>query len=281
LSALPLLVPAPPSVAHKRARLVDAGGRVLFAALSAPVVYGTPSSAECPWCAHDAPDPECTCGFWGVADPWLLDDAVGPRRTGEAFLVVELSGSSVAYPLGARAAHQRVLGVGVDGWCSECLALGRMQCATRVARFAHGRGPFLWSVCARHARGALRVYNVDDLSLLLKMPVAFDWSQPPEIPGHERAVAAVAAHAPVALGVLLLVLAVVIGPLWPITSESVLRALLVGGITGAALLAMRTVLRGFALERLQNLAPGSGLVGVAVSSVLAAQVAITAAAITW
>jgi hypothetical protein len=54
-----------------------------------------------------------------------------------------------------------------------------------------------------------------------------------------------------------------------------------GGITGAALLAMRTVLRGFALERLQNLAPGSGLVGVAVSSVLAAQVAITVAAITW
>jgi hypothetical protein len=223
LSALPLLVPAPPSVAHKRARLVDAGGRVLFAALSAPVVYTTASSAECPWCAHAAPDPECTCGFWGVADPWLLDDAVGPRRSGEAFLVVELSGSSVAYQLGARAEHQRVLGVGVDGWCSECLALGRVQCATRVARFARGRGPFLWSVCARHARGALRVYTVSDLALLLKMPVAFDWSQPPEAPGHERALASIAARAPALLGAVLLVFAVALGSLRPLSSEVLLR----------------------------------------------------------
>jgi len=249
LTALPLLVPAPPRVAHKRARLVDAGGRVVFAALAAPVCYGTRGAAACPWCNHEAPAPECTCGFWGVEDPWLLDDVVGPRRRGESFLIVELSGSSVAYERGARARRQRVLAVGVDGWCSECLALGKVTCATRLVRFARDRGPFLWSVCARHARGALRTYRADDLALLLKMPVALDWSHVPDIDPRERVLAATARRAPAALAVALVLLALVLGWLTAATAAIVL------GIGAAATYAMRSVLRHASLERMEHAPP--------------------------
>ncbi|HEX5613876.1 MAG TPA: hypothetical protein VFZ83_01860 [Acidimicrobiia bacterium] len=249
MTALPLLVPAPPRVAHKRARLVDAGGRVVFAALSAPVCYGTHGAASCPWCHHEAPSPECTCGFWGVEDPWLLDDVVGPRRRGESFLVVELSGSSVAYELGARAGRQRVLAVGVDGWCSECLALGRVTCATRLVRFAKDRGPFLWSVCLRHSRGALRTYTADDLALLLKMPVALDWSQAPDVDRPEQVLAASAHRAPVALTVVLLVLALVFGWL------NLASAAALVGFGVAATVAMRSLLRHAALESLEHTPP--------------------------
>ncbi len=80
---------------------------------------------------HPAPDPDCTCGFYGVTDESDAD-------TGAVMLEVEFSGRIVVHEKGYRAERQRVLrvhvlccshalckepSVGLDedriGWCSE------------------------------------------------------------------------------------------------------------------------------------------------------------------
>ena len=81
--------------------------------------YGALAHATCALADHDAPDSDCSCGFYAVADEsqlWRL----GADEPELAVLDVELAGRVIEHDHGFRASHQRVTHVRFHGVCVRC-----------------------------------------------------------------------------------------------------------------------------------------------------------------
>ena len=99
--------------------------------------------ATCALADHDAPDADCSCGFYAVADDthlWRL----GADEPELAVLDVELAGRVIEHDHGYRASHQRVTHVRFHGVC--------VRCGKRAETFAHRRFGSLVPSCRRCAR---------------------------------------------------------------------------------------------------------------------------------
>ena len=127
--------------------------------------YGAPYAANdaavCPMHDHEAPQAECTCGFYAVEtddDLWRL----GGCEPDLAVLDVDLAGRVIAHEHGYRASHQHVRRVTVGSACTQC---GKPAVTLRRQWFGA-----LSPACARHAKQAL---SVEQASAALGVTVEF------------------------------------------------------------------------------------------------------------
>ena len=170
---LPWDVFATPIAARKLARLgVEHGEVVLrpafFRQLGAS--YGVVAHATCPLESHDAPNAECSCGFYAVADDtqlWRL----GADEPELAVLDVELAGRVIEHDHGYRASDQRVTSVRFHGAC--------VRCGKRAEVFGQRRFGGLVPACRRCARRAVDPVSVSDA---LGVPVTFSADDPAPAP---------------------------------------------------------------------------------------------------
>src|SRR4051812_1281640 len=175
--ALPWDVFATPIEACKLARLGIEHGDVMlrpafYRQLGAS--YGTVAHAACPLHDHDAPQQDCTCGFYAVADVgqlWRL----GADEPELAVVDVELSGRVIEHDHGYRASDQRARAVRVHGVCTRC---GR-----RAEVFAQRRFGGLVPACRRCARRPLEAGAVSDA---LGVPVSFTPDDPAPVSVGKR-----------------------------------------------------------------------------------------------
>ena len=175
--ALPWDVFATPIEAFKLARLgVERDQVVLRPAFYRQLgaSYGPVADASCPLDTHDAPDADCSCGFYAVADEgqlWRL----GADEPELAVVEVELSGRVIEHDHGYRASHQRVRAVRVHGVC--------VRCGGRAEVFGSRRFGGLVPACRRCARRPIDASTVSDA---LGVPVRFTTDDPPPTPRAKR-----------------------------------------------------------------------------------------------
>jgi hypothetical protein len=167
--SLPWDVYATPIAARKLARLgVEQDRVVLRPAFYRQLgeAYGARAHATCALADHDAPDADCSCGFYAVDDDthlWRL----GADEPELAVLDVELAGRVIEHDHGYRASHQRVVKVQFHGVC--------VRCGKRAETFSHRRFGSLVPSCRRCAR---RLVELDEVSASLEVPVAFSTDDP-------------------------------------------------------------------------------------------------------
>jgi hypothetical protein len=98
---------------------------------------------------HRRMEPECSCGFYALADPWSLPHSVVTT----AVLRVELEGRVVRHRACLRAERQRVRSVTFDGWCSYCTGTAVVVAGVRSP---WGQIPAPWlravPVCGAHRK---------------------------------------------------------------------------------------------------------------------------------
>jgi hypothetical protein len=131
--------------------------------------YGTIARASCPLSSHDAPQADCSCGFYAVADEgqlWRL----GADEPELAVVEVELSGRVIEHDHGYRASHQRVRALRVHGVC--------VRCGRRAEVFGKRRFGGLVPACRRCARRQIDARSVSDA---LGVPVRFTTDDPAPI----------------------------------------------------------------------------------------------------
>ena len=167
--SLPWDVFATPIAARKLARLGMEQDRVVllpafYRQLGA--AYGARAHATCMLSDHEAPDADCSCGFYAVADDthlWRL----GADEPELAVLDVELAGRVIEHDHGYRASDQRVVNVRFHGVC--------VRCGKQAETFSHRRFGSLVPSCRRCAR---RPVDVEDVSASLEVPVSFSTDDP-------------------------------------------------------------------------------------------------------
>jgi hypothetical protein len=175
--SLPWDVFATPIEACKLARLGIEHGEVLlhpafYRQLGAS--YGPVAHAVCPLHDHDAPQADCSCGFYAVADEsqlWRL----GADEPELAVVDVELSGRIIEHDHGYRASDQRVHAVRVHGVC--------IRCGRRAEVFGQRRFGGLVPACRRCARRQIDAGAVSDA---LGVPVRFTTDEPVPISVAKR-----------------------------------------------------------------------------------------------
>ena len=168
-SNLPWDVFATPIAARKLARLAVEQDRVVlqpafYRQLGA--AYGALAQATCALADHEAPDADCSCGFYAVADDtqlWRL----GADEPELALLDVELAGRVIEHDHGYRASHQRVTRVQLHGVC--------VRCGKRAETFAQRWFGGLVPSCSRCAR---RAVSTEAVSASLEVPVSFSTDDP-------------------------------------------------------------------------------------------------------
>ena len=160
--ALPWDVFATPIEAKKLTRLgVERDAVVLRPAFFRQLgpSYGVVAEATCPLAAHDAPQADCSCGFYAVADEsqlWRL----GADEPELAVAEVELAGRVIEHDHGYRASDQRVTEVRLHGAC--------VRCGSRAEVLHRRRFGTLVPSCLRCAR---RPMSLDEASASLGAPV--------------------------------------------------------------------------------------------------------------
>jgi hypothetical protein len=170
---LPWDVFATPIRARKLARLgVEQQRVVLLPAFYRQLgeAYGARAQASCALSDHEAPDPECSCGFYAVADEtqlWRL----GADEPELAVVDVELSGHVIEHDHGYRASHQQVTNVQFHGVC--------VRCGSRAETFAQRRFGALVPSCRRCAR---RPVEREAVAASLEVPVSFRTDDPAPAP---------------------------------------------------------------------------------------------------
>jgi hypothetical protein len=129
--------------------------------------YYTESYAECHvGGAHEAPQPDCTCGFWV---PYREESRLAQWSSSQVRLEVEIGGRilncsrvSKKETWGYRAQWQRVLSVTLNTTCGASGAYGRNACAGKARwlcvqpGYANGHGSLI-SACIVHMRRSSRV----------------------------------------------------------------------------------------------------------------------------
>jgi hypothetical protein len=174
---LPWDVFATPIAARKLARLgIEHGEVVLRPAFYRQLgaSYGVVAQATCPLAAHDAPEAECSCGFYAVADDaqlWRL----GADEPELAVLDVELAGRVIEHDHGYRASDQRVTSVRFHGAC--------VRCGHRAEVFGQRHFGGLVPSCRRCAR---RVVDPTVVADALGVPVGFTADEPAPAPLGKR-----------------------------------------------------------------------------------------------
>lgn len=160
-------------VAYKRAYLCldPATGELWFRAHVASDVYGVFGEAFCRMGHdHQAPAPDCSCGFYGLSD---RGKAAGLKFSGALFaevvgssalLAVSLYGTVVEGSQGFRASRQRVDFLELNGRCLFCSRPAAAVLPTRTFYSASGSKElrFCDSLCALHLSKAK--YPDDPLS---------------------------------------------------------------------------------------------------------------------
>ncbi len=140
-----------PVIAWKR-------GQVLLRADSREVRFAGTVRSDLPYRADDVfrcerghrrLEPECSCGFYALADPW----SVPPSVVTTAVLRVELEGRVVRHRACLRGERQRVRAVTFDGWCSYCTREAVVVAGVR-SPWADIPPPWLRAVpvCSTHRR---------------------------------------------------------------------------------------------------------------------------------
>jgi len=131
---LPSEIYASPIEAVKLARLGVERDRVVLRPAffrQSGGAYGARAEAWCPLRDHDAPQAECSCGFYAVpdlAELWRL----GVHEPDLAVVRVELAGRIIEHAHGYRAATQIVREVQLHGTCARC---GRPAVTLRQGHF--------------------------------------------------------------------------------------------------------------------------------------------------
>ncbi len=136
--------------------------------------YDVADRAVCPLQDHDAPAPDCTCGFYAVE----TDDQLWRLGSYEPELVVldvDLAGRVIEHEHGFRASDQRVRAVTVGNTCVRC---GRPAAAMRRHWFGA-----LTPACAKHAK---RPVALDEVGEALGVPVGFSTDDPTPAPRGKR-----------------------------------------------------------------------------------------------
>jgi hypothetical protein len=170
---LPWDVYATPIRASKLARLGVEHDRVVFHPAFYRQLgdsYGARAVASCALADHDSPAPDCSCGFYAVADEsqlWRL----GADEPELALLEVELAGRVIEHEHGYRASDQRVVGVRLHGVC--------VRCGRQAVTFSQRRFGALVPSCRRCARHAV---EPADVSASLEAPVRFTTDDPAPAP---------------------------------------------------------------------------------------------------
>ena len=160
---------ATPIAARKLARLgVEQDRVVLRPAFYRQLgeAYGALAQATCALSDHEAPDADCSCGFYAVADDtqlWRL----GADEPELGVVDVELSGRVIEHDHGYRASHQRVTHVQFHGVC--------VRCGKRAETFAQRRFGGLVPSCRRCAP---RPVEPEEVSASLEVPVSFSTDEP-------------------------------------------------------------------------------------------------------
>jgi hypothetical protein len=166
---LPWDVYATPIAARKLARLgIEHGEVVLRPAFYRQLgaSYGVVARAVCPLEGHDAPEADCSCGFYAVADDtqlWRL----GADEPELAVLDVELAGRVIEHDHGYRASDQHVRSVRFHGAC--------VRCGRRAEVFGQRHFGGLVPACRKCARRALDPVSVSEA---LGVPVEFTSDDP-------------------------------------------------------------------------------------------------------
>lgn len=109
----------------KYAYLSIAGGKPVFTGVGVHEPYGVEGYAKCAYHPHEAPQPECGCGFWIGLRP---ESRITIRAADYVELEVEFGGRVIdcghdplpAPPWGYRAQWQRVLSVTLPPACACC-----------------------------------------------------------------------------------------------------------------------------------------------------------------
>jgi hypothetical protein len=162
--ALPWDVYATPIEARKLARLgIERGEVVLRPAFYRQfgASYGTRARALCPIRDHDAPQIDCSCGFYAVAgddELWRL----GADDPDVAVLDVALAGRVIEHDNGWRASDQQARDIWLHGAC--------VRCGRRAEVLHHRRFGALVPACRRCAR---RPISVETVAASLGVPVGF------------------------------------------------------------------------------------------------------------
>ncbi len=131
--------------------------------------YGAVARASCPVGGHDAPQADCSCGFYAVAEEgqlWRL----GADEPELAVMEVELAGRVIEHDHGYRASDQRVRALRVHGVC--------VRCGRRAEVFGQRRFGGLVPACGRCARRQVDRRAVSDA---LGVPVRFTTDDPPAV----------------------------------------------------------------------------------------------------
>lgn len=179
----------------KRASLVVADGQVSFYAAAYRRTYGTSAVAKCERFEdvsqlastvaqalgvslealgireHDAPDKDCTCGFYAARDRGQLPTLAGEYGATTVDLEVEISGHYLQFAHGYRAEKQQVVSVRVDRKCrnlmlsDQCSEMAEVLIVTSVpSSVADPRPVHLSPMCEDCAQGytamRLRAFTV-------------------------------------------------------------------------------------------------------------------------
>ena len=140
-----------PVIAWKRGQVLLRGDspEVRFAGtVRSDLPYRADDVFVCPR-GHRRIEPECSCGFYALGDPWSLP----PSVVTTAVLRVELEGRVVRHRTCLRGERQRVRSVTFDGWCSYCTREA-VAVAGVPSPWAEIPGPWLRAVpvCPAHRR---------------------------------------------------------------------------------------------------------------------------------
>ncbi|MEM1335663.1 MAG: hypothetical protein AAGG08_19635 [Actinomycetota bacterium] len=167
-----------PFRAAKRCRLGLVEGRPALRPALRGTFFGPTDSARCgEGHDHRVPDPDCTCGFYALADGDELAATLGPWRPEEAELDVELSGRVVRHERGFRGEFQTVLGVRLHPLCALCRPR-RARPTAAVGRIERSRQRADWDglvpLCDRCASRAPELWTVPGLAAALGTEVTID-----------------------------------------------------------------------------------------------------------
>ena len=162
-----------PFVGYKQVYLNYRSGKIVMGG-DYMGTYGADATAECkkfpaPDPKHAAPDPDCTCGLYAMAEPFKLGDYAKI-----ALATVELFGTVIVGEKGFRAGRQRITALAIRPVCVMCDEVGDER-RSSDALYAQFNGEVV-TLCKGHGEvsvtlNALERLELEQVSEMLGIPV--------------------------------------------------------------------------------------------------------------